>query len=141
MSKSGPILVVEDDEDDKLMFEDAVKDLGYTNIIVWHDNTDDAYDYLQNTNDSIFIIFSDINLPGKNGLEFKRKIDNTPELRKKSIPFVFYSTSAKQQDINEAYTQMTVQGFFKKGRDYNGIKSTIGLILEYWKACSHPNTQ
>src|SRR5689334_23339503 len=103
MSKHGPILIIEDDADDKRLFEDAVRDIGYTNRIVWHDNTDDAYEYLETTTDSIFVIFSDINLPGKNGLDFKKKIDSTPHLRQKSIPFMFYSTSANQQDINEAY--------------------------------------
>jgi len=140
MSKFGPILIIEDDADDKQLFEDIVKSLGYQNRIVWYDNTEDAIEYLSTTGDSIFIIFSDINLPGKNGLEFKKKIDSTPELRQKSIPFVFYSTSALQKDIDEAYSKMTVQGFFKKGKDYNEIKGHISLILEYWKACKHPNT-
>lgn len=141
MSKSGPILIIEDDTDDKLMFEEVVNSIGYSNKIVWYDNTDDAMNYLETTTDSIFIIFSDINLPGRNGLDFKKKIDSNPELRKKSIPFVFYSTSARQQDIDEAYSKMTVQGFFKKPRDYKEVKESIALILEYWKHCKHPNLQ
>jgi response regulator RpfG family c-di-GMP phosphodiesterase len=141
MSKQGPILIIEDDTDDKKLLEDALKDIGYSNRIVWYDNTEEAYNYLDTTNDSIFVIFSDINLPGKNGLDFKKKVDSVPHLRQKSIPFVFYSTSANQKDINEAYTQMTVQGFFKKGRTYEEAKNTLKLILEYWKECRHPNTQ
>jgi len=141
MSKSGPILIVEDDEDDKRTFEDIVKELGYSNRIIWHDNTDDALEFLHTTNESVFIIFSDINLPGKDGIEFKKKVDSDPQLRKKSIPFVFYSTSGRQDDINEAYTKMTVQGFFKKEKSYGDMKKDISLILEYWKKCLHPNTQ
>jgi response regulator RpfG family c-di-GMP phosphodiesterase len=141
MSKHGPILIIEDDIDDRKLLEDALKDIGYSNRIVWYDNTEEAYYYLSTTTDSIFIIFSDINLPGKNGLDFKKKIDSVPHLRQKSIPFIFYSTSANQQDINEAYSKMTVQGFFKKGRTYAEAKNTLKLILEYWKECRHPNIQ
>jgi hypothetical protein len=54
---------------------------------------------------------------------------------------MFYSTSANQQDINEAYSQMTVQGFFKKGRTYEEVKNMLKMILEYWTVCKHPNMQ
>lgn len=141
MAKSGPILIVEDDEDDKFIFEDILKGLGYTNKVIWYQQTEQAYEYLLHTTDSVFIILSDISIPGSSGLEFKRRIDTTPELRKKSIPFIFYSTAARQQDVNEAYTQMTVQGFFKKERDFKSMKATIALILNYWQVCRHPNTQ
>jgi len=141
MSKRGPILIIEDDEDDKNILELIVKELGYFNPIVWFDTTDNALDYLCTTHQAPFIIFSDINLPGRNGLEFKTKIDSDPVLRKKSIPFIFYSTSGHQRDVNEAYTKMTIQGFFKKGNDFESAKKTIGLILAYWSECLHPNIQ
>src|SRR5690606_28530582 len=114
MSKTGPILLIEDDIDDINVFKDALNALGYNNQLIWYDNADDAMEYLESTDDSVFIVFSDINLPGMNGLEFKKKIDSVPHLRIKSIPFVFYSTSARQQDIDKAYSEMTIQGFFKK---------------------------
>lgn len=139
MSKTGPIILIEDDEDDKHIFETIVKDLGYKNLILWHKNAGEAFEYLCATTDSPFVIFSDVNLPGLNGLDFKAKIDDVPELRKKSIPYIFYSTSANQHDVNRAYTQMTIQGFFKKEGDYEVMKNNIKVILEYWTVCRHPN--
>jgi response regulator RpfG family c-di-GMP phosphodiesterase len=141
MAKGGEIVAIEDDLDDRQFMQAIVRDLGIENTIIWFDNTDEAFDYLLNTTKSIFIIFSDINLPGKNGLEFKRMIDNNPKLRKKSIPFVFYSTLADQKDVNDAYTQMTVQGFFKKGIDYEETKTMLKTIFDYWRISKHPNTQ
>lgn len=141
MSKAGEILIVEDDLDDRELFENVLHDLNINNVLVWFDNTDDIFNYLMETKKSIFIIFSDINLPGNNGLELKKSIDNEPKLRKKSIPFVFYSTAANQKEVNEAYTQMTVQGFFKKGLDYEETKNIIRVILDYWRLSKHPNTQ
>jgi len=59
-------------------------------------------------------------------------------LRKKSIPFIFYSTSAKIHDVDEAFEQMSVQGFFKKHSDFVSSKKQIKLILDYWKESEHP---
>lgn len=139
MSKAGQIIILEDDADDRIFFESVVRDLEITNELVWFDNADDGYDYLMETTKSIFMIFSDVNLPGKNGLEFKLKIDTTPKLRKKSIPFVFYSTQTTQRDINDAYLNMTVQGFFKKGIDYEESKILLKTIFDYWRLSKHPN--
>jgi CheY-like chemotaxis protein len=139
--KSGPIVVVEDDADDVAIMEEILKELLVTNKFNWFTRADDAFHYLKTTAEQPFIIFSDINLPGHNGIEFKRRIDNDPQLRRKSIPFVFYSTTTDQYAINEVYTQMTVQGFFQKGSSYNDIKNDIRLILDYWRVCKHPNTK
>lgn len=139
MSKKGPILIIEDDKEDKEILEDVLRDLGVKNQLVWLENTQEAYDYLQQADEAMFIIFCDINLPGKNGLELKEKIDARPELRKKSIPFIFYSTSASQKDVNDAYSKMTIQGFFQKRNDYGDMKKDIKLILDYWTLCKHPN--
>ena len=140
MSKSGPIIIIEDDADDKEIFESIVRDLNINNEIVWFIEAKSAFSFLKTTNKKVFLIFCDINLPGKNGIEFKRDIDNDPELRKKGIPFVFLSTQANQNDINEAYLKMTVQGFFKKGNNYNEMKAMLKNIFEYWKNSLHPNT-
>jgi CheY-like chemotaxis protein len=139
MSKKGPILIIEDDKEDKEILEDVLRDLGVKNSIVWLPDTEAAYEYLCEADEAMFIIFCDINLPGKNGLELKQNIDDRPSLRKKSIPFIFYSTSANQKDVNDAYSKMTIQGFFQKGHDYEEMKRVIKLILDYWTMCKHPN--
>lgn len=139
--RSGPIIVVEDDNDDKEVFEEVLKELHVPNKFVWFKNTGEAFEYLKSTADQPFIIFSDINLPKQSGIEFKRQIDCDDALRKKSIPFIFYSTSVNQHIVNEAYTQLTVQGFFQKSHGFEEMKKNIRLILDYWAACRHPNTR
>jgi CheY-like chemotaxis protein len=139
--KSGPIIVVEDDIDDKEVLEGILNDLKITNKLVWFNKSDDAFRYLKTTSEQPFIIISDVNLPVENGVEFKRRIDNDPQLRQKSIPFIFYSTSDNEATVTEAYTKMTVQGFFRKGSSYDEIKNHIKLIVGYWKVCRHPNSR
>ncbi|HEX8562301.1 MAG TPA: response regulator [Flavobacterium sp.] len=139
MSKSGTIVIVEDDADDKELLEITIRDLGYSNKIRWFRFAREAWDFMKATDESLFIIFCDVNLPKLSGLEFKKQIDDDPELRKKSIPFVFFSTSSNQHEVNTAYTEMTVQGYFVKGNSMDEIKRLVKLILEYWMACKHPN--
>jgi CheY-like chemotaxis protein len=138
--KSGPIIVIEDDADDQEMFEEVVRKLEHKNRIVFFDNCIDAWNYLKNTTEQPLIIFSDVNLPRQSGIEFKKRIDEDTYMRRKSIPFIFYSTSVDQTVVNLAYTTLNVQGFFKKGNNMEEIKENLRIILEYWKTSRHPNT-
>ena len=138
--KSGPIILIEDDADDKDVFQDILKDLKVLNPVIWFQKCDDAFSFLKTTSEQPFIIFCDVNLPGLSGIECKRQMDEDKALRKKSIPFVFHSTSIDQKTVNEAYTKMTVQGFFQKKNTYGELKETIKLIVAYWEECKHPNS-
>lgn len=73
-----------------------------------------------------------------NGLELRKQINADEVLRKKSTPFIFLTTASNAQLVQDAYDN-TVQGFFKKAPDYAGLEKQIGSIIEYWKACLHPN--
>lgn len=138
--KNGTILIIEDDTDDIELLVTIIRELDVNNKILSFDNADEAYDYLLKTNDKIFIIFSDINLPQRTGLQFKHKIDENPQLREKSIPFIFYSTWTHDKDVKEAYSKdLSVQGFFKKGNNYKEVKEQIEMILHYWNNSVHPD--
>src|ERR1700712_2213666 len=100
--KSGPIIIIEDDADDKNILEEILKELNVHNQLIWFNNCKDAHHYLKTTSQQPFIIFSDVNLPGQKGIDFKKQIDADPDLRKRSIPFVFYSTSVDRLTVNEA---------------------------------------
>jgi response regulator RpfG family c-di-GMP phosphodiesterase len=139
MSKARLLVIIEDDADDRIFLQNVFNKLNIPNEVKWFDNTEDTLQFLSATTRQIFLIFCDISLPGKNGLELKRTIDATPKLRRKSIPFLFYSTVANQKDVNEAYTEMTVQGFFKKGQDTAETETIVKTIFDYWSLCKHPN--
>ncbi|GAA5042100.1 response regulator [Marivirga lumbricoides] len=140
MIQKGVIVTIEDDPDDKEIFEAIVRELGIDNEIKWFTETKSAFEFLRDTNDQIFLIFSDINLPGKDGISLKKDIDADPILRKKSIPFVFLSTTGSHMAVEKVYTEMTVQGFFVKGTDYEKMKNTLKTIFNYWLESKHPNS-
>jgi response regulator RpfG family c-di-GMP phosphodiesterase len=137
---SGPIVLVEDDEDDLVIFSEVLKDLNISNRLIPFINPADAYHFLNNNDEQPFIIISDVNLPGMSGLEFKNKLDQNEKLKKKSIPFIFYSTAAEKKYVDEAYLDLTVQGFFLKGQSIKEIKDQMRIIFEYWIICRHPNS-
>jgi len=140
MARSGPIIVVEDDIDDQETFREVVEELGMKNQLIYFDNTLGAMQFLMIGDVQPFIIFCDVNLPMQNGLAFKKEIDGNPALRRKSIPFVFYTTTVTKQSVDEAYMNYTVQGFFQKPDTYSEIRAMLTLIFEYWKLCRHPNS-
>jgi CheY-like chemotaxis protein len=136
---SGPIVIIEDDKDDKEIVEEVLKELNIPNKLVWFKRCTDAFDYLKTQTEQPFVILSDVNLPGLSGRDFKKQIDDDEELRKKSIPFVFFTTAANKNYVDEAYMELTVQGYFQKANSYNETKNILKAILEYWKFCKHPN--
>lgn len=139
MLKNGPILLVDDDADDKQLIESVCVSLGYKNAIIAFDNGLQLLQYLQGTQDKPFLIICDINMPVMNGLEVRMKIDADDYLRRKSIPFVFFSTNAVEKEVQMAF-ELTVQGFFEKGYNMQQLTDRLRLILEYWTVCRHPNS-
>ena len=136
----GPIVLVENDEDDAEIFSEVLRDLDIPNRLISFSRPAEAYHVRDKNEEQPFVIISDVNLPGMSGLEFKNKLDHNIELKKKSIPFIFYSTSAEKKYVNEAYIHLTVQGFFLKGQSIKEIKDQLRIIFEYWKICRHPNS-
>jgi CheY-like chemotaxis protein len=139
MWKTNPIILVEDDKDDYEFFKHALKDLKIEHKLIWFENSIEAFEYLEKTEDQPFLIFSDINMHLQTGIEFKAKIDGNEQVRKKSIPFVFYSTAVDRDAINMLYTEMTIQGFFQKDGDFDKMKVTLKTIIDYWTLCKHPS--
>ncbi|HEY0273899.1 MAG TPA: response regulator [Chitinophaga sp.] len=140
MFKYGPIVIVEDDHDDQMIYKEIVESLHPKNEVTFFDNGEDVLHYLQTAPVQPFVIISDINLPRMNGLELRRRINADETLRKKSIPFIFLSTTDAAHIVDEAY-DLTVQGFFVKAHVYAEIATQLRCIFDYWKSCKHPNSK
>ena len=138
MPKDGPIIIIEDDMDDRFTLEEALKEANVSNELNFFDNGPDAFEFLKTTTQQPFIILCDVNLPRQNGIEFKRELDNDPAMRAMSIPFIFYTTFVSQYAVNEAYKNMTVQGFFQKNNTHKELKDVVRIIIDYWRICRQP---
>ncbi|PSL34687.1 response regulator [Chitinophaga ginsengisoli] len=138
MAKAGPILILEDDHDDREIYGQIMASLGVKNEIKFFEGGDDLLRYLQVTPDRPFIILSDINVPRMSGIELMRQIDADEFLRKKSIPFVFLTTVESKEVVDEAY-ELAIQGYFVKKDLLEDIEKQVRQILDYWRDCKHPN--
>lgn len=138
MNKGGPIIIIEDDLDDQDILTEIFQELNYKNEVIFFKEGEKALEYLTDTTIEPFIIFSDINMPRLNGMELRAKVHENEDLRIKSIPYLFFSTSAEQQYVIDAYSK-SIQGFFVKPKNYAEIKETIKTIVEYWQKCVSPN--
>jgi len=138
MNKSGPIIVIEDDADDRSFLMEIFKELNYKNETIYFEDGERALAHLINEPIEPFLILSDINMPKINGLELKEKIQNNEDLRLKCIPYLFFTTTANQQYVIDAYSK-SVQGFFVKPNSMEKLTIIIKKIVEYWQECESPN--
>lgn len=138
MKHSGPVIFIDDDPDDHAICEEILKEIGVKNPIICFHRCEDVLEYLARETDSQpYIIICDINIPRLNGIQLKKLIDESPELKKKSIPFVHYSTSGNQSLVERAF-ENNIQGFFVKETSVEGIKSVFRRIFDYWGTSLHP---
>lgn len=102
--KSGPksIFLADDDQDDCLLFKDALKEVCQeTELVTAHD----GMELMKKLDESVppppDVIFLDLNMPKKNGFECLNEIRDTT--RFKNIPVVIFSTSSSDLSINKSY--------------------------------------
>ncbi|HUC83042.1 MAG TPA: response regulator [Flavisolibacter sp.] len=138
MRKKNSIIIIEDDQDDQLIIQEALSELNIKNDVIFFDACDKAYNHLMSVEDKPFLIICDINLPGMNGIELKQRIDATDLLRKKAIPFIFLTTADQQQMVDQAYRITNLQGYFKKGITMQEIRQQLNFIIGYWATALHP---
>ena len=138
MNKTGPIIIIEDDLDDQEILSGIFKELNYGNELIFFGDSLKALEFLTDTDIEPFLVLSDINMPKLNGLELREKVHNNEDLRLKSIPYLFFSTSAEQKHVIDAYSR-SIQGFFVKPTNYAKLKAVIIKIVEYWQECESPN--
>ncbi len=137
MNKKGPILVIDDDRDDRDIMAEVFKKLNYPNKVLYFANGDEAHQYLLATDELSFMILSDVNMPKMSGLELRAAIQANPSLKMKSIPFIFFTTATTKKAVIEAY-ELSVQGLFIKPSSFRDLENLLQKIIDYWRDCKAP---
>lgn len=139
MRRKGEIIVIEDDEDDRLLLKDIFDSLDYPNKVVFFADPMDVIPYLSLPDVNPFIIFSDINMPKIDGFELRQRIAEITDIDQKCTPYIFLSTSKDPDNVIRAFKH-SVQGYFKKESDFNLYKANIQHIVEYWLTSLTPSS-
>jgi CheY-like chemotaxis protein len=131
-----PILLVEDDQVDKMTVVRALKEIHVTNPLVHRENGEEAIHYLQDpASEKPCIILLDLNMPIMNGLEFLKAVKNDDKL--KCIPIVILTTSEEQQDKINSF-DLGVAGYMAKPVDYRQFVEVMRSIDAYWTISEMP---
>lgn len=138
MNKNGPIIIIEDDEDDQLMLVEAFENLSYQNKLLFFVDGQKALDFLNASDVIPFLILSEINLPKLDGFALRDKIKMDAKLQLRCTPYLFFSTILNQKAVINAYS-LSIQGYFKKEEAMAELEKTLIVIMEYWKRCATPN--
>ena len=136
----GKIIIIDDQEHEKTLLEEALLEKQWSGELEYFSLAEDAIEYLKKTEDKIFLIICDINLPKMNGLEMKKDVDKHAELSKKAIPFIFLSTAATRDQVTEAYAYR-VQGYFQKAKSVDEQADMLDKIINYWIINQHPHIE
>ena len=120
------ILLVDDDEDDQVIFLDALSEITGDVECITASNGADAITNLKTLIPAPSIIFLDLNMPFMNGFECLEQIKK--DERYKKIPVIIFTTSNSRAD--EIRTkEMGAELFFTKTPDFKLLKSKLREIL------------
>lgn len=136
---SGPILLVEDnDQDEKLMLR-ALKRTNLANRIDIVRDGQQALDYLFRQGDYASladspmpeVILLDLNLPKVNGLDVLNRIRECPTTQ--LIPTVILTSSDDEKDLLRSY-QQGANSFVQKPLEFGEFANTVAQLGVYWIA-------
>ena len=123
------ILLVEDNEGDIVLTQEALKDGRIKNNIIIARDGVEALAILDSGESLPDLILLDINLPKLNGLEVFTAIKTDPRL--KTIPVIMLSTSDEQNDIMTSYNNYA-NCFITKPVDFNRFIDVVRTIETFW---------
>jgi DNA-binding response OmpR family regulator len=127
------IMLAEDDEDDRMMFKEVIQQVnpGFTLQIV-----SDGHQLLSLLENILpDILFLDLDMPYKNGLECLVAIRENEKMQ--DLPVVMFSSTTRQANIQTAY-EMGAHLFLIKSAYFKEYVASVNAILELdW---SNPGT-
>lgn len=131
MKKDGQIIIIDDDEDDRMIFEEILNSLNLPNEIILLGDSTEVIDFLKQEHITPFMVISDINMPKMNGFELRDEILKDEALTKKTVPFIFFTTVGNGYTVEEAFKR-NIQGYFHKSSDMKHLTETLKEIVDYW---------
>jgi CheY-like chemotaxis protein len=132
------ILVCDDDEDDRMLTQQALEDAHISNSVRFVEDGEQLLDYLYQRGAYAGetgkaprpgLILLDLNMPKIDGREALKKIKGDPAL--KDIPVVVLSTSRLDEDIARSY-QLGVNSFITKPVTFSGLVEAMNVLGRYW---------
>lgn len=136
---SRNIFLAEDDEDDVILFEQALSEVYADAVLTMRENGKDLIDLLDVPPvPPPDVIFLDLNMPLKNGYECLKEIRAERSL---NVPVVVLTTSSYDHDIETVY-ELGATRFIVKPRAFEDLKAIIKKVLSTnWSESLQPSKE
>ncbi|HEU5145162.1 MAG TPA: response regulator [Chryseosolibacter sp.] len=127
MTPKARLLIVDDDEEDRELFCEAVKQLN--SRVECHEAVDgeDALTLLTEKGYRPDYIFLDLNMPRINGVEFLKTLKKVDAV--KDTPVIIYTTSKRAED-KEQMKKLGAVHFISKPHSLRELLEAISFVLE-----------
>lgn len=132
-----PILIADDDSDDREMIRDALKESRLLNELFFVKDGEELMSFLNQTGKYEDakqyplpgLILLDLNMPRMDGREALKEIKGNPKF--KGIPVVVLTTSEAEEDIYKTYN-LGVNSFITKPVSFDDLVSVMKELGKYW---------
>jgi len=117
------LLLADDDIDDCIFFEDALKELPISATLSTVNNGIQLMNYLLAKSDNLpDVLFLDLNMPRKSGIECLTEIKMIDKL--KDLPVIIFSTSFNTEVVDLFY-QKGAHYYIRKPGEYEKLRKVI----------------
>lgn len=120
------ILVVDDEKDIKVLFEQRFRKEIKTNVVdfVFAFSGEEALEHLSKMEHEAILILSDINMPGMSGLQL---LENVKKKYMKPPPIVMMITAYGDAENHRMATELGADDFLTKPVDFTLLKEKLKL--------------
>ena len=120
-------MLADDDEDDRTFFKEAFQGIKIKTKINTVNDGVELLDHLTQPDIILpHVLFLDLNMPKKNGMQCLKEIKAMDKL--KGIAIAIYSTSASENDIEETFVR-GANIYIKKPSDFNTLKRILSEVI------------
>lgn len=121
------VALVDDDKDDRFLFQEVIEEIKINTNLLLFTNGQEFMDYLTQADIvNLHIVFLDLNMPVKNGIQCLEEIRSNNRFN--DISVAIYSTSSSEADIEETFVK-GANVYINKPNDFKNLKKTIEQVL------------
>jgi CheY-like chemotaxis protein len=136
-SKLFRILLADDDPDDRVLTQDAIREIDLNSELRFVENGEELISYLlrkEKFADPLCsprpsLILLDLHMPKMDGREALKIIKSNPQLR--CIPIIVLTTSRAEEDILRSY-DLGVNSFISKPVSFEALVEIMRALSKYW---------
>src|SRR5512133_1593404 len=121
------VLLADDDEDDRLFFKEALQEIKVKTVVTLVNDGLQLMNYLNQPGNHLpNVVFLDLNMPMKSGMDCLIEIRKNNRL--KDLAIAIYSTSSSEEYIEEAFVR-GANIYIRKPDDFSVLKVILEQVI------------